>query len=159
MHANVQLVTTLYTALNAHNGEAMAACYHPEATFSDPVFTDLRGDQVGNMWRMLCHRGKDLAVTCDGVRADDSTGQAHWEATYTFSATGRQVHNAIDAAFTFEDGLILTHRDRFSLWRWAGMALGLKGRLLGGLPFVQKAIRKQARDGLSTFVQRRPNSA
>ena len=39
------------------------------------------------------------------------TGRAHWEADYTFSSTGRKVHNVIDATFEFEGGLIRAHRD------------------------------------------------
>ena len=81
----------------------MAACYAPDATFRDPAF-DLAGAEVGAMWAMLCARGKDLALEWRDVRADDRAGSAHWEARYTFSVTGRPVHNVIDAAFTFRDG-------------------------------------------------------
>ena len=60
------------------------------------------------MWRMLCARGKDLAVDASAIAADDATGRAHWVATYTYSATGRRVVNRIDARFAFRDGL---HRE------------------------------------------------
>ena len=43
----------------------------------------------------------------------------------------------------------------FDLWRWSGMALGLKGKLLGWLPPVQGAIRKTAGDGLKAFMAHR----
>ena len=55
-------------------------------------------------------------------------GRAHWDATYTYSATGRRVDNRIDATFAFRDGLIVRHDDRFDLWRWARQALGVQGR-------------------------------
>ncbi len=57
----------------------MAACYAPDARFSDPVF-DLAGGEVGAMWSMLCERGRDLRVEWRDVRADDASGAAHWEA-------------------------------------------------------------------------------
>ena len=77
------------------------------------------------------------------IRADAATGSAHWEPRYTFSVTGRPVHNRIDSSFTFRDGLIHAQRDRFDLWRWSRMALGFKGALLGWTPMVRNAIRRK----------------
>jgi ketosteroid isomerase-like protein len=155
MHPNEQLITNLYTAFQRRDGEAMAACYHPDAIFSDPVFTNLRGAEPGNMWRMLCERGKDLQVTFRDVKADDTNGSAHWEATYSFSRSGRKVHNIIDSTFKFKDGKIIEHKDSFDLWRWAGMALGVPGKLLGWTPFMQATIRKNGREGLETYMKNR----
>jgi hypothetical protein len=108
------------------------------------------------MWRMLATRAKAMnppfRVEFRDVEADATSGRAHWEAYYTFSVTGRSIHNVIDAAFRFRDGKIVDHKDTFDLWRWAGMALGAKGKLLGWAPFVQGAIRKTARKGLDEFM-------
>ena len=150
---NVQLIDGFYAAFARRDAVTMAAAYAPDARFTDPVF-DLAGPQVGAMWAMLCERGKDLKVVWRDVHADDARGTAHWDADYTFSGTGRPVHNAIDAAFTFRDGLIATHVDSFDLWRWTRMALGAKGVLLGWTPFVRNAIRGQARRGLDAWMQR-----
>ena len=87
-----------------------------------------------------------------GIEANEREGRAHWVATYLFSATGNTVENRIDASFTFRDGRIATHQDRFDLYRWARQALGLKGLLLGWLPPVQAAVRKQAAQGLRAFT-------
>lgn len=130
----------------------MTACYAPTARFSDPVFTDLKGNEVGSMWKMLCERGKDLAVVHSQVVADGDTGSAHWEADYTFGGTGRKVHNVIEASFKFEGGLIVAHEDRFSFWSWARQALGPAGLLLGWSPPIQGKIRTQAREGLDEFM-------
>lgn len=151
MHPNAQLITTFYEAFQKLDAETMAACYHPEVRFTDPVFPRLHGTEAADMWRMLAARAKDFSLTFDDVRADDKTGEAHWVATYTFSQTGNTVVNDIRASFTFKDGKILTHTDRFHLWRWAGQALGLKGWLLGGTPLVKNAIRKQAAKGLAAY--------
>lgn len=74
MHANEELIRRFYTAFQKRDGAAMAACYHPDVQFSDPVFTGLRGPRAGGMWKMLCERGKDLKVEFRDVKADDSTG-------------------------------------------------------------------------------------
>lgn len=154
MSANQELIETFYSAFQNKDAEAMAACYHPDVVFSDPVFTRLQGKDAGDMWRMLCERGKDLEVTYSDVRADGEKGSAHWEATYTFSATGKKVHNVIDAEFELKDGKIVKHTDRFDLYRWTRMALGLKGVLLGWAPPVQGAIRKQGMGGLRAWQKK-----
>lgn len=132
----------------------MIACYHPEIWFSDPVFLDLRGSQAGAMWRMLTQNATALEVTYSDIQADEHAGRAHWEARYPFSQTGRKVHNQIDARFEFRDGKIIRHADTFDLWRWAGMALGPAGKLLGWAPPLQNGIRKKARARLEAFLAR-----
>jgi len=155
MHPNAQLIETLYAALARRDGAAMAACYARHARFKDPVF-DLRDDEVGAMWQMLCERASDLRVEWHDVTADASSGSAHVEAWYTFSVTGRPVHNVIDAKFRFADGRIIKHRDRFDLWRWSRMALGTRGALLGWTPLVKNRIRAEARRGLDQWMKRQP---
>jgi hypothetical protein len=107
------------------------------------------------MWRMLNARAKEFSLEFRDVEADDRTGSAHWEARYVFSATGRKVHNVIDAKFELAGGKIVRHDDAFDLWRWAGMALGAKGKLLGWLPPVQRAIHAKAIGGLDEFEKSR----
>lgn len=153
MHPNAVLLTGFYNAFAARNGDAMATAYASDATFSDPVFTDLRGKEVGAMWKMLCSRATDLRVEPRDISADDNTGKAHWEAWYTFTKTGRPVHNVIDATFEFRDGRIARHCDAFDFWRWSGQALGPAGKLLGWSPFIQGPVRKQARESLAKYMR------
>ncbi|MEZ4471461.1 MAG: nuclear transport factor 2 family protein [bacterium] len=151
MHPNAALITRFYTAFQASDGEAMAACYADDVHFSDPVFPDLEGAAAGDMWRMLTAAAKDLRIEFSGVEADDARGKAHWEAWYTFSATGKKVHNIIDAEFTFRDGRITRHADTFSFPRWAGQALGFMGKLLGKTGWLQRKVQGQAGAGLRKF--------
>jgi hypothetical protein len=104
------------------------------------------------MWRMLCEGATDLEIVHRDVRADVDRGSAHWDADYTFSATGRPVHNEIDADFRFTDGLIAEHVDRFDLWKWTRQALGPVGIALGWSPPVQNKVRAQARARLDEFM-------
>jgi ketosteroid isomerase-like protein len=155
-HPNAALIERFYSALGRRDAAAMAACYAPEATFSDPVFPALDAAGVAAMWAMLCARGKDLAVTVSDIAADGRSGRAHWVATYTYSATGRRVVNRIDATFAFRDGLIVRHEDRFDLRRWLRQAMGVKGALLGWLPPVQRALRSEAAKTLAAWRARNP---
>ena len=150
-HSNTELIERFYRAFARHDGDTMAACYAPDARFSDPVFTDLRGDEPGAMWRMLTGRAEDLEVRLEEHEADEERGSAHWLADYTFR-TGRRVHNDIRAEFRFADGLIAEHRDSFSLYAWTRQALGPAGLLLGWTPIVQRKVRKEARAGLDEFM-------
>ena len=166
MHPNAEMLTGFYRAFAAKDGDAMASAYASDARFSDPVFTDLRGPEIGAMWKMLCARATDLRIEASGISADDSEGRAHWEAWYTLAhrgsgkvsnaarvtKTGRKVHNVIDATFEFRDSKIAVHRDQFDFWRWSGMALGTSGKLLGWTPMLRNAVRKEARQGLDKFT-------
>ena len=150
-HPNAAAIERFYAAFARLDAETMVASYAPDAHFSDAVFVDLKGEEIFAMWRMLAKRAKDFQLTFRDVVADDATGSAHWEARYLFSKTGRQVHNVIDATFAFSNGKIATHQDRFDLWRWAGMALGAPGKLLGLTPMMKGKIREEARKGLEEF--------
>lgn len=154
MHPNEQLIERFYACFQARDAAGMSACYDPEVVFSDPVFGPLRGAVAASMWHMLCSRATDLKITFSNVRADESSGSAHWEARYTFTKTGRPVHNIIDAVFVFKDGRIIRHDDFFSLRKWAGMALGPVGTFFGWTPIVKGEIRKEAQRSLDIFRQR-----
>ncbi|HEX6583203.1 MAG TPA: nuclear transport factor 2 family protein [Thermoleophilaceae bacterium] len=154
-HPNDELIERFYGAFARGDGDAMAACYAPGARFSDPVFTDLRGEEPGAMWRMLTGRAQDLEVRLARHEADAERGSAHWLADYTFS-TGRRVHNDIRAEFRFEDGLIAEHRDSFSFYAWARQALGPAGMALGWTPLVRGKVQREARARLDEFLGRAP---
>jgi ketosteroid isomerase-like protein len=147
-----ELIQRFYAAFAAHDGPAMAACYAPDAHFSDPVFVDLTGKEPGAMWTMLTARADDLAVRLEDHSADGDTGTAHWLADYTFTQTGRKVHNDVRAAFRFRDGLIVDHVDTFDFHVWAKQALGTTGLLLGWTPIVKNKVRQTARAGLDKFL-------
>jgi ketosteroid isomerase-like protein len=149
--ANRELIERFYHAFQQRDAAIMAACYHANATFRDPVF-ELRGAHVGAMWKMLCARGAKLRVDFSSIAADDSNGSADWQAWYTFSATGRDVHNIIHAHFRFADGLIVEHVDDFDFWRWSRQALGPAGRLLGWTPLLRNRVRREAARMLDRFV-------
>lgn len=151
MQLNEELITQFYTSFQKRDAAGMIASYDPEVQFSDPVFTDLKGDRAKAMWQMLCSRSTDLQIVFNHVQANDAVGRAHWVATYTYSS--RKVRNVIDAAFQFKNGKIVRHQDSFDLWKWAGMALGPIGVVLGWTPFIQSKIRRSAQERLEKFIQ------
>ena len=145
-----------YTSFGKHDYAGMIACYDPQIDFADPVFTGLKGKQVGAMWQMLVERGTDMQIQFSDAHLHGDTGHIHWEATYTFSTTGRHVHNIIDLSFEFSEGKIIRQRDHFDLWRWTRMALGTSGVLLGWSPLVQNQVRATAQKGLEAFIAKHP---
>ena len=151
MHPNAAALTHFYEAFARRDHAAMGALYVADPTFEDEVFR-LRGRDVAAMWHMLAENARDFALTFRDVHADDASGRAHWEATYTFSATGRRVHNVIEAEVTFRDGLIATHRDRFDFGRWSRQAIGLPALLLGWTPLLRNKVRRTAAKNLAAFV-------
>ena len=97
-------------------------------------------------------KGKDFKVSFSNINFNQETATAQWEARYTFSQTGRQVHNKIDAQFEFQDGKISSHLDTFNLRKWASQAMGLKGQLLGGTAFFKKKLNKQTNRMLDRYM-------
>jgi hypothetical protein len=152
-------IKTFYTAFANHDWQTMQSCYHAEATFSDPVFHALTCAKTKAMWHMLLLSANGLTVTFHSVKTAGNTGSCSWEASYLFSKTDRKVHNVITANFTFKDGKILSHADSFNVWKWAGMALGMRGKLLGWTPWLQNKIRSTAMKGLSKFIEDHPQYA
>ena len=153
---NAETIARFYAAFAALDGAAMAACYAKDVRFEDPVFELDGKDEVMSMWAMLgaATRAGSMDVwklEWRDVHADADRGSAHWEAHYRFSATGRLVHNRIDAAFRFRDGLIVEHVDRFDFWAWARQALGAPGLLLGWTPMLRNKVRAQAATKLALF--------
>ena len=149
---NQATIRRLYDALGRHDGEAMASCYAADAHFADPVFPDLRGEQPGDMWRMLTSRATDLSVELPEARADAEAGAARWIATYTFGATGRRVVNRVRSDFRFDEaGLIVEQHDDFDFWRWSRQALGPAGIALGWTPMLRSKVRANAAAELARF--------
>ena len=148
---NQQLIEKFYSSFAQGDAEGMISCYADEIQFEDPAFGLLKGTDAKNMWRMLVSPSAKIDISCTHVQAHYNTGSAHWEAIYTFSQTGRIVHNKIDARFEFTNGQITRHTDQFSMWRWASQALGFKGFLLGWSPLLKNKVRRQALAKLQRF--------
>lgn len=155
-----QLIERFYKAFADLDADTMVSCYAENAVFADEVFTLNGRHEIGGMWRMLGEavktKGRDVwKLDYSGIRVDGNRGVAHWEPHYRFSATGRMVHNIIDAEFTFENGLIVAHKDRFDFNRWAKQALGpMPVLLLGWTPLLRNKVRKTAGENLKRFLSR-----
>ena len=149
-------IERFYAAFARLDGEAMQACYAPDAQFDDEAFSLRGAQQIGGMWRMLTSATKSKPASLAHWRIDVSQvsdHSAHWEAHYLFSATGRTVINRIDASFEFDaQGLITRHRDRFDFWRWSRQALGAPGWLLGWSPMLKQKVRATAAGNLQRFL-------
>jgi SnoaL-like domain len=147
-------IERFYAAFARLDGEAMQACYAEGARFQDEAFQLQGPREIGGMWRMLCEATRAKGMAHWKLQASAITdSSAHWEAHYLFSATGRMVHNKIDASFRFDpQGLITGHRDRFDFWAWSRQALGTPGLLLGWSPFLRKKVQAQAAANLKRFL-------
>lgn len=157
MHANAELIAHFYTCFQQKDYVGMQACYHSEATFSDPAFGDLDAKQVRAMWQMLITSAARLEVKFSDIEANNAVGKCQWEAFYDFSQTGRPIHNIIQAKFEFKDGKIWKHTDNFDLWKWLHQAMGLKGLLFGWLPATQNKVKATAKGRLEKYMNKKVN--
>ncbi len=152
MNSTELLIEKFYTSFQQKNRKGMQECYDDAVIFNDPVFQNLKGKEAIAMWHMLTEAGKDLTISFKNIKANDSAGSCDWDAHYSFSRTGKKVHNIIHAEFKFQQGKIIEHRDSFDLWRWSRMALGTSGILLGWSALVQNKIRTTAISSLNKFI-------
>jgi ketosteroid isomerase-like protein len=151
-----ELIERFYAAFNRRDGEAMAACYAPNAMFADPAFGRLDAEQTKAMWQMLTSQADGLTVELLEHQSDGTTGSARWIARYTFTRTGRPVVNDVRSTFKFDDdGLIVEQNDKFGFYRWARQALGRKGTWLGWTPQLQLRVLREARSRLARFMHER----
>jgi hypothetical protein len=153
-HATIERFYAAFAKLDA---DTMQACYAGNARFDDEAFSLQGREQIGGMWRMLCSTTKARGRAHWRLSVSNITaGSAHWEAHYLFSATGRLVHNRIDAQFEFDpQGMITRHRDRFNFWAWSRQALGTPGLLMGWTPWLRAQVRAQAAANLQAFLAAR----
>ena len=156
MSTNEQLINNFYTCFKNKDFKGMQDCYAENAVFNDAIFTNLNAEQVKAMWQMLITSGKDLRLEFQITGATGNSVNAHWDAYYTFSATGRKVVNRIDAFFEIADGKIVRHTDKFNFYTWSRQALGLTGLLLGWTNFLNKKVSAKAMKNLANFMNNKP---
>lgn len=148
------LIETFYKAFQNKDAETMISCYHEDIIFCDPAFGELKRDDAKSMWRVLCSNSSDLRIEFSDINASLKKGSVHWEAWYTFSRTGRKVHNVVDAEFDFKDSKIIKHIDYFNLHKWATQAFGLSGRLFGRTNFFKNKLNGQTNKMLKEFKRK-----
>jgi ketosteroid isomerase-like protein len=158
MHPNATLLQRLFTALQTHDHNTMASCYHSAARFQDIAF-DLHGrKQIHSMWHMIC--SGDIRATFEVVQADDREGRVKLVDVYTFGASqnpqkkGRPVRNVIDSQFKFQDGLIIDHHDFCDPKEWARLALGGPMGYFAGRIHLLRSIAATMK--LKRFLKKHP---
>ena len=147
------LVSRLFTALDRHDAETMAGCYHVSARFRDIAFDLHSRRDIQCMWRMICLTS-DLRATFRIL--EDDGARVSVVDHYTFRQTGRKVRNEITSHFTFRDGLILSHEDVCDPVAWGAMALGgVRGFLAGRIRLLRSRAAARL---LADFRRAHPES-
>ncbi|TAH07551.1 MAG: nuclear transport factor 2 family protein [Sphingobacteriia bacterium] len=154
MMTSSQIAQAFYQAFQKKDFKIMQGLYADNATFSDPAFPNLNAQEVRAMWEMLLTASKDLHLEYQILEETAQQVKTQWIATYTFSKTGRKVINKIVATMDIENGLIVSHTDDFSFYKWASQALGPVGLLLGWTGFLRKKLQTTARQNLANFMQK-----
>lgn len=151
---NRKLVESFYIAFAQSKADEMVRCYHPGAEFEDPAFGKLDYAHLRLMWQLLCRNSRDFKLQYEIKSVDTHEAKVHWQAGYFYGKQQRPVQNRVRTHIQFKDGKIYRHRDYFSLWRWAGQAMGLNGWLVGWSGFFGKHFRQQSRDMLDRLLDR-----
>jgi hypothetical protein len=152
MERNRALLEHFFTSLAHRNHEAMAACYAPEARFDDIAFHLCDSKKIHAMWHMITKSDLCMTYRVESCGARDAV--VCWDARYTFTDTGRRVHNELRSAFTLQDGLIIKQYDHSDAWRWCLQALG---PIKGPPAWLFSGLREsRAEEKLKDFIDRHP---
>lgn len=151
MDTNTDIITKFYTAFQKKDAEGMVKHYANNISFEDPAFGNLNGDDAKNMWRMLCSNTSEIEIDFKIMDSHQNQVTAHWVAKYTFSKTGRNVINKIDATFILENQQIVSHVDVFNLWTWSKQAMGPMGWLFGWSDYFRKKLQQTTSKSLSKY--------
>ena len=148
------VVTRFFEAFARRDAAAMAACYHPMASYSSPVFPDLRGVLPGAMWALALSDAQALQLQWSVAFADARKAQVTWRASWR---GGRRLRR-LEAASTIAvwDGGIVRQVDEFRFARWAAQALGVWSWPLAWLAPFQRRVRQRARAALEAFMGAQP---
>ncbi|MBU52774.1 MAG: hypothetical protein CL920_29130 [Deltaproteobacteria bacterium] len=138
-----QVIKKFYKAMEEKDLDTILSLYHPDATFSDPAYPNLKGDKLKSMWKLITsNKGLKIESSQVKVQADGSV-TGHWDADYEL-IKGNPIHNSIDSKFEFKDGKIIKHTDSFDFSKWADQAVpGVFGKLIGtrvGQFLMQKLV-------------------
>lgn len=153
--SNIDLLHQFYRSFSNADAEGMIACYHENIVFKDPAFGELHGERAKAMWRMLLSRNQKIQIDYEILEVALNSACVEWQAVYEYGAKQRKVHNRVLAYFKFQDGKIIKHRDRFSLWSWSKQALGFTGKILGWTGYLEKKIQKKTNMLLNDFLQKK----
>jgi hypothetical protein len=141
-----QLIVRFFEAYNQNDWQSIARCYHDKASFSDPIYPDLREESIVYLWfdRLATRKKVDLKFRV--VFADERKVQVEWSGLSPLH--GRSVRINGLSTFALWDEAIVRHVDEYSFVDWSRQALGWKAWLMGGLRFYQTRVQRSARSQL-----------
>lgn len=153
--SKIDLLNQFYSSFSKADAEGMNSCYHENIIFKDPAFGELHGEKAKAMWRMLLSRNSNIQINYEILEVAANSACVEWQANYEYGPKKRKVNNNVLGYFKFEDGKIIKHRDRFSLWKWSQQALGFIGYALGWTGYMKNKIQKKTNKLLTEFMNKR----
>lgn len=140
------VVIRFFESYQKNDWQNMARCYHDKASFSDPIYPDLREESIVYLWfsRLAARRVVDLQYRV--LFADDRKAQVEWSGLSPLHGKSVQIKGL--STFALWDATIVRQVDEFSFVQWSRQALGWKGWLLGSLRFYQARVQRSARSQL-----------
>ncbi len=150
-----EVIQRYFDAMAQGQWQAMARCYHDQASFADPLFPDLRGEQIVYHLHRLYepnsqHARKQIELTTHALFSEDRKAQVQWELRCIEAQ--RPVKLIGLSTFAIWDQFIVRHVDEFPFHHWARQTQGLAGALLGRLPFYQRRLQRSARSQLDALA-------
>lgn len=153
--SSVPVVDRFFEALRRADDAVINACYHPQISYSDPLFEDLRGARVALRWRLLLREAQSFSLEHELVFADERKVQVQW--TVDYALKGKKIRLPILSTLAIWDNLIVRQVDEYEFWQYSRQAQGFAGLLLGGIEPFQQLVKRRARSDLERFATAAPS--
>lgn len=129
----VKVAGDFYRAFSKGDSAGMAAQYDPKVSFHDPLFGNLTGPKVMEMWNTIMPAANPATfkiepkVQPNPVQKPDGSFdvKVHWDAHYDLGS--RHVDNSSDTTLNIKNGKIVSQRDDWNLDNWTRQALPFGG--------------------------------
>jgi hypothetical protein len=138
----VSVVERFFLAYSKADPVLMSACLHPQISYSDPLFPDLRGVRVGLRWHWQLRHATDFKLQKQIIFLDERKAQLKLDIAYLWHR--RAVHHQVLSTLTIWDDMIVRHVDEYPYWQYAKQAQGLAGYVFGGFGWAQSVVQRRA---------------
>jgi len=141
---NTEKVKEFYEALSRNDYEALIRLYHPDATYTDELFS-FKGKEIHALWYAATRPAMKLEVECLAIEEVNDRVQTKWKMGYTLDVINSRIELEEIGIFVFEGEKIMEHSDEYNFREWCTQAFGIIGTLLGWSSWLRNRVRKQAR--------------